>query len=133
MALKVQGVTTLLEIFDVPKAVAFSRDVLGFEVVGTSQPSDDFNWALLKLGDAELMLNTAYEDHEWPPATDPARIAAHADTKLFFGCPDVDAACTHFQAKGVNVGEPIIRDYGMKQLWLTDPDGFRLCFQWPAA
>lgn len=62
MGLEVRGVTTLLEVFDMPRSIAFYRDTLGFEVE-----------------------------------------------------------------------EPVVREYGMKQLWLTDPDGFRLCFQWPAA
>ena len=133
MTIDVRGVCPLLEVFDMPTSIKFYRDVLGFEVARTSQPGDHYGWALLKLKDAELMLNTAYEDHERPPAPDPARIAAHGDTALFFGCPNVDAAYMHLRAHGLSVEEPIIRDYGMKQLYLTDPDGFGLCFQWPAA
>ena len=39
------------------------NDVLGFEIVSTSPilGEDRFHWAWLRLGDAELMLNTAYE------------------------------------------------------------------------
>jgi hypothetical protein len=33
---------------------------------------------------------------------------------------------------GVDVKEPVIAPYGMKQLYLTDPDGYALCFQWKA-
>ena len=33
---------------------------------------------------------------------------------------------------GVNVKEPRVAPYGMKQLYVTDPDGYVLCFQWPA-
>jgi hypothetical protein len=29
------------------------------------------------------------------------------------------------------VKEPVIRDYGMKQLSVADPNGYNLCFQWP--
>ena len=28
------------------------------------------------------------------------------------------------------VKEPKVAPYGMKQLYLTDPDGYLLCFQW---
>ncbi len=133
MAIDIRGLAPLLEVFDMPTSIAFYRDVLGFEVVSTSEPGDRFDWALLELNGVELMLNTAYEDHERPPAPDPARIAAHADTGLFFGCPDVDAVYRHLRAQGVALEEPTIRHYGMKQLHVTDPDGFNLCFQWPAA
>jgi catechol 2,3-dioxygenase-like lactoylglutathione lyase family enzyme len=66
MALKIEGICPLLEVFDMPKAIAFYCNLLGFEVVATSRPGNDFDWALLRLDDAELMLNTAYEKHERP-------------------------------------------------------------------
>jgi hypothetical protein len=31
-----------------------------------------------------------------------------------------------------DVKEPKVAPYGMKQLHLTDPDGYLLCFQWRA-
>jgi glyoxylase I family protein len=30
------------------------------------------------------------------------------------------------------VNEPKVAPYGMKQLYVHDPDGFSLCFQWKA-
>jgi uncharacterized glyoxalase superfamily protein PhnB len=77
------------------------------------------------------MLNTAYDYGERPPAPDPRRIAAH-DTCLYIGCPDVDAAYQALLAKGVKLKPPHVAHYGMKQLYLTDPDGFGVCFQWQA-
>jgi glyoxylase I family protein len=88
-----------------------------------------FDWALLKLNGAQLMLNTAYKQDERPPAPDPARIAAHEDASLYFGCPHVDAAYAHLRARGVSVKEPKVAPNGMKQLYLCDPDGYILCFQ----
>ncbi len=132
MKLQVQGVTTLLEVFDMPTSVAFYRDALGFEVAATSHPGEDFTWALLRLDDAELMLNTAYDEGHRPAEPDPRRVAGHADTALFFGCGNLEAARARLERRGVVVQPPVTRDYGMRQLWLTDPDGFRLCFQAPA-
>ena len=34
--------------------------------------------------------------------------------------------------KGLDVNEPKVAHYGMKQLYLTDPDGYGVCFQWKA-
>jgi glyoxylase I family protein len=131
MPIDVQGMAPLLQVFDMSASIAFYRDVLGFQVVSTDRPGDRFDWALLRLGDAEVMLNTAYEDHARPPAPDPARIAAHADTCIYLGCPDVDAAYAHLRARGIDVKPPAVAPYGMKQLCLADPDGYGLCFQWP--
>lgn len=133
MALNVQGMAPLFQVFDMPASIAFYCDVLGFEIVSTSEPGPRFDWVLLRLNDVELMLNTAYEEDARPPAPDPVRIASHADTALYFGCPDVDAAYAYLQAHGVDVEKPVVQSYGMKQLYVTDPDGFILCFQWSAA
>jgi len=130
--IRIKGLGPLLQVFDLPTSLAFYCDVLGFEVVSSAGPPDDIGWVLLRLQGVELMLNTAYEKQDRPPAPDPVRIAAHDDTALYFGCPDVDAMYRHLRAKGINVKEPTVAPYGMKQLYVTDPDGFNLCFQWPA-
>lgn len=62
---------------------------------------------------------------------DPARVAAHDDTSLYFACPDVDAADEELRRKGAAVTSPKVMRYGMKQIDVRDPDGFLLCFQCP--
>jgi glyoxylase I family protein len=131
--MNIHGIAPLIQVFDMPTAIRFYRDVLGFKVAGSSEPGDNCNWVLLKLNGAELMLNTAYEADHRPAAADPTRVAAHDDTCLFFGCEDLDSAYRHLRANGVNAKEPRVAPYGMKQLWFTDPDGYGLCFQWPSA
>lgn len=134
MSIEVRGLCPLMEVFDMPTSVRFYRDVLGFEIVETSpREGDQFDWGWLRLNNADLMLNTAYEQDHRPAQPDPARIAAHADTCLYFGAPDVDAVYRDLQAKGLEVKEPKVAPYGMKQLYMRDPDGYGLCFQWPAA
>ena len=130
MSLELRGVCPLLQVFDMPTALHFYRDVLGFAVTASNVPGDNCDWAYLQLGEAELMLNTLYEADDRPPAPDAARATVHADTILFIGCPDVDAAFRHLRAKGLDVEEPKVAPYGMKQLNCFDPDGYALCFQW---
>jgi glyoxylase I family protein len=133
MAIEIRGMAPLLQVFDMPTSIAFYRDVLGFEVVTTSPPRrGHFDWALLRLRGVELMLNTAYEEDARPAAPDAERIAAHEDTCMYFGCQDVDAAYAYLRAHGVAAAEPKVAPYGMKQLYLRDPDGYNLCFQWAA-
>jgi len=136
MTIEVNGVAPLVQVFDMPRALHFYRDVLGFTVTGksraqTSNP-DDVNWAMLQLSNATVMLNTAYDPEDVPAAPDAARWSGHQDTCLYFGCQDVDAAYRHLKDQGVQLDPPKTAWYGMKQLYLTDPDGFGICFQWPA-
>jgi glyoxylase I family protein len=134
MGIEVRGVCALLQVFDMPASVRFYRDVLGFEIVDTSKrEGDQFDWGWLRLNDADVMLNTAYEQDDRPAAPDSARMAAHSDICLYFGCPDVDAAYRHLQACGVDVKEPKVAPYGWKQLYVSDPDAYLLCFQCPVA
>jgi uncharacterized glyoxalase superfamily protein PhnB len=139
MSIEIHGVCPYFEVYDMPNSVRFYRDQLGFEIVSTSPhregDKDRFHWCLLRLGNAEMMLNTAYEfDEERPPLQDHLREREHRDTCLYFGCADVDGTYAEPVAKGVAVDRPPkVAPYGMKQLYLHDPDGFGLCFQRKAA
>jgi len=132
MPVDMQGLCPLIQVFDMPTSVRFYRDILGFEVFSASPPRspDDSDWVWLKRNGAELMLNTRYEYDSRPSAPDPALVSAHDDTCLYIGCPDVDQAYRHLREKGLDVPEPKVAPYGMKQLYLKDPDGFGICFQW---
>lgn len=134
MAIEIRGLCPLIQVYDMNEAIAFYRDGLGFEIVSDSGLADTpegqfFHWCWLRLGGAHLMLNTAYDEGERPAARDPARQAAHEDIGLFFDCPDPDAAAAHLDAQGIAFDGPRVAPYGMKQLWVRDPDGYMLCFQ----
>lgn len=145
MVASLSGVCPLLQVFDMPAALAFYRDVLGLRVIGAAPPGADgdaFDWVWLEAPRAggvsaapptQLMLNTAYDpDAERPAAPEATRVAAHGDTVLFFGCPDVEGTYRHLRAHGVAVTTPERTGYGMVRFSCKDPDGFALCFQWPA-
>ena len=129
---EVSSLCPLIQVFDMPTSLRFYRDLLGFELVESSGPGDEFDWGWLRLGGAHLMLNTAYERDSRPAEPDPARIDGHGDTGLFFSCADLDGAYAELSAKGLKLKPPEVQGYGMKQLYVTDPDGYSLCFQAPA-
>jgi catechol 2,3-dioxygenase-like lactoylglutathione lyase family enzyme len=135
MALDFDGLCPLLQVFDMPTSVNFYRDVLGFELAGNSpivhSPQGDyFHWCMLRRGSNTLMLNTAYDEGERPPAPDAARFAAHSDTALYFGCSEVDATFNQLLPFGVNILEkPITTQYKMRRFTIADPDGYNLSFQ----
>jgi len=129
--LGIGGFATLIQVFDMPTSLAFYRDVLGFQVISDAPEDGRCDWVWLKSGESELMLNTAYEADDRPPAPDLARIAAHADVTLYFGCDNVESAHTELRARGIATREPFVTGYGMKQLYLKDPDGYEICLQEP--
>jgi hypothetical protein len=47
-------------------------------------------------------------------------------SKLAGACLLPDAVYTYLRAKGIDVKKPIDRDYGMKQWYLKDPEGYGL-------
>lgn len=130
------GVTALVSVFDMPQAIHFYCDVLGFDILSSSPEIDApegryFHWAWLRLGDADLMLNTAYDAGERPSVRDAARWQGHSDTCLYLGCSDVDQVYSELTQKGLTLKPPKNTNYGMRQLNLRDPDGYTLCFQHP--
>jgi glyoxylase I family protein len=139
MALEIEGVYPLLQVYDMPKAVRFYHDLLGFEVVQhspivTSPQGDYFHWAMLRQNGTTIMFNTCYDEGERPPQPESRRVAAHRDTSLYFGCPDVDAVHIHVAQRGAVVREkPANMRYGLRRLRIKDPDGFTLCFHGPLA
>lgn len=136
MPIAIHGLAPLVQVFDMPRSIRFYCDLLGFTITETSKPlsgnADNVGWAMLRLGGATIMLNTAYDPDDQPGQPDPERWSGHQDTCLYFACPDVDAVYLHLLGKGIALNPPKVAGYGMKQLYLTDPDGFGICFQWKA-
>jgi glyoxylase I family protein len=95
------------------------------------QQTDRDWWAMLRLGDATLMLNTAYEDDKRPTSADPKRVRGHHDVSLYFQFDDLDALHAHLRARGYEVKAPQKTSYGLRQLTVDDPDGYELCFTAP--
>jgi len=134
MPFEVRGLCPLLQVYDMPTSMRFYCEVLGFEIVQRSQPGEEhFDWVWLRWNDADLMLNTAYEQDSRPEQREPARVGSHGDTCLYFGCPDVDAAYAALKKKLPELKPPKVAWYGMKQMYLHDPDGYSICFQWSSS
>lgn len=133
MGIEVNGMTPLLQVFNMPAALHFYRDILGFEVVTDSGNGDDSSWVWLTLHGVDLMLNDQYEPDRVPPAPPAERTRWHGDTCLYFSCPDPDTAYKFLRSKGIDVSPPNNAPYGMRQLTLADPDNYNLCLQCPVA
>ena len=50
---------------------------------------------------------------------------------FFFICDDADAIHAELSGRGLHPAPPQVAFYGMKQVFLKDPDGHELCFESP--
>lgn len=132
MAIDFTHMCPLIQVFNMPRSLAFYRDILGFEVVSDSGGGDNASWIWLRRGDIDLMLNDQYEPGNVPDAPPVERGRWHGDTCLYFRCEDLDGAYDHLREKGIDLKPPKVAPYGMRQLYLSDPDNYGICFQWPA-
>ena len=133
MSVKLNGLTPLLQVYDMNESIAFYRDMLDFEIGAHSGEIEAaegryFHWAWLHHGEVGVMLNTAYDANERPPARDSAREAGHDDVCLYMGA-DPDAAFAELTARGLALKPPQTAPYGMRQLLFRDPDGYHICLQ----
>ncbi len=130
MHIKTTGMAPLIQVFDMKTSVAFYVGMLGFKLLQRSQESEThFDWCMLENDGSYLMLNTAYEQHERPPAPDAKRNQHHHDTGFYFKCTDVAAAYRMIKAAGGDVTSPQKIHYGANEIRVIDPDGYNVFFQ----
>lgn len=129
MNLKFQSLCPLLSVYDMDIALKFYCDILGFKIHLSAGPDHDIGWVWLKSDELDLMLNTQNEAHERPKFSDPLRHEIHGDTIIYIGSSDVDGLYEYLASKIEGLKRPSIAPYGMKQLYLLDPDGYTICFQ----
>lgn len=130
MPIDVRGLCPLISVFNMPRSLAFYRDVLGFSVVSDSGRGDHSSWVLIRLNNTDLMLNDQYEPGHEPDEPPADRQKWHHDTCLYFSA-DPDAVFEYLRSKGIDLKPPKNAPYAMRQLYLNDPDGYNICFQWP--
>jgi glyoxylase I family protein len=128
------GLTPLIQVFDMTKALAFYRDSLGFEVLSASPEVETSegrfsHWMWLRLGSADLMLNTQFDSDERPPKPFSTRNVAHADTAFYISCSDIDAAYACITRQGALIEPPRLASYGLRSFCVKDPDGYSVIFQ----
>ena len=117
----------LLYVQDVEQSRAFYCDGLGFALTERWDPDGVFSWCSLAMEGARIMLQRAEPD-------DVAALAkGHSDIALFFLCDNVDALYDRFRSRGIDVAPPEEAFYAMRQVFVKDPDGRRICFEHPTS
>ena len=81
-------------------------------------------WCRLERGGSSIMLQQA-EDEDGP-AEDRGR-----GISFYFVCDDADAMYADLLSRGLQLRPPSLAYYGMKQLFVPEPDGYSICFESP--
>jgi catechol 2,3-dioxygenase-like lactoylglutathione lyase family enzyme len=114
---EVLSARVLLAPSDLPAAIAWYTDVLGLRIYREYGAGGSVTGVVLFLGGGFLEL------------TGP-RAGGHAgpDTALWIQVADVDGEYARLDAAGVTVLEPPeTMPWGLRECWVADPDGTRLC------
>jgi lactoylglutathione lyase len=107
----------ILTTSDIDRALAFYRDLLGFEMTFRFPDSGDPAYVGLQLGASQLGIGAG-------PAT---RENAERPFALWVYCDDCDAAVEKLRAHGVPiVEEPQDQPWGERVAEVADPDGNRV-------
>ena len=114
----------LLAVKDIARSIEFYRDRLGFAVMGEAESDGKQFWCRLERGGSSIMLQQA--DEEDGPAEGRGR-----GITLYFICDDAEAAYAELSSRGLQLTPPSLAYYGMKQLFVPEPDGYSICFESP--
>jgi len=120
----VRQLVPLLFVQDIESSMGFYRDRLGFEVDGKWEPEGKLAWCRLQRDGSAVMLQQACDEDG--PAEGRGRGIC-----FFFICDDAGAIHTELSGRGVHLAPPQVAFYGMKQVFVKDPDGYELCFESP--
>ena len=112
----------LLLVQDIDRSLAFYRDQLGFELVDAAQAKGRIFWCRLQRGARALMLQQAAAE-DGPPE------GRGRGVGFYFVCADADAMYRELSACGLDPAAPTVAWYGMKQLFVPEPDGYSICFE----
>ncbi len=119
----IQSLNPLLFVQDINRSIAFYQDNLGFQLEGKPVESNGkIFFCGLKRERCALMLQQA-EDEDGPPEHRGRGVI------FYFTCDDADRMHEELTGRGLHLKAPTTAYYGMRQVELSDPDGYVLCFQ----
>src|ERR1051325_3887713 len=128
----ISGIAPFFIVNDVPAALAFYRDRLGFEVTFQGPEPDDIFFGIVRRGGAMIMFKAVGVDPVPNYTRDVQQGIARWDAYLHVADPDALAA--EFQSRNVEFSEPL-KDTcdGLRGFELKDADGYVLFFGRPRA
>jgi catechol 2,3-dioxygenase-like lactoylglutathione lyase family enzyme len=127
---EIAGISPFFIVRDVPAALAFYRDRLGFEITFQGPAPDDIFFGIVCRGGAQLLLKAVGVAPQPNYTRDIKRGIARWDA--FVVVPDPDALAEEFASRNVELSEPLKDTHdGLRGFELRDADGYVLFFGRP--
>jgi catechol 2,3-dioxygenase-like lactoylglutathione lyase family enzyme len=122
----ISAISPLFIVKNVPSALSFYRDKLGFEVT-FQEPADDPFFGIVCRGGAMIMLKSVGVDPLPNYKREPG-----ARWDAYLSVPDPDALAAEFASRGVAFSKPLKDTHdGLRGFEIKDSDGYVLFFGHP--
>ena len=126
MTTNLKKMTPNLMVEDVNNTIAFYKDILSFELLATVPETGQFNWAMLRRDNVEIMFQArASITEEFPVLKD--RVIGGSLT-FYIEVEDIQALYTRLQDHVTIVQEMHTTFYGTREFAILDCNGFVLSF-----
>ena len=124
------GIAPLFIVRNVPTALAFYRDRLGFEITFQGPEPDDVFFGIVERGGAMIMLKEVGVEPVPNYTRDIGKGIARWDAYLHV--PEPDALAAEYSSRNVEFSEPLKDTHdGLRGFELKDADGYVLFFGHP--
>ena len=122
----ISGIAPFFIVADVPAALSFYRDMLGFEVTFRGPTPEDEFFGIVRRDGAMIMFKALDEVEPLPNYNREPTFSWDA----CFDVPDPDALATEFASRGVVLAVPLTDrgDDGVRGFVIEDIDGYGLFF-----
>jgi catechol 2,3-dioxygenase-like lactoylglutathione lyase family enzyme len=127
---EIAGIAPFFIVRNVPAALSFYRDRLGFEITFQGPVPDDIFFGIVQRGAAMIMLKDVGVDPLPNYKRDIQKGWARWDAYLYV--PDPDSLAAEFSSRNVTLSRPLEDDDdGLRGFELQDADGYVLFFGRP--
>ena len=125
--MQIKRLTPMLNVSDIERSLKFYQKLVGFELVSPRRAVDQWRWAWIRSGTAELMLSESGGPATRADQMDPAQHDGWP--AIYYLYPD-NVADLHAAVKrqAFQVSDLRVTFYGMKEFEVRDPDGHILWF-----
>jgi len=127
---EISGISPFFIVSNVPSALAFYRDRLGFEITFEGPEPDDIFFGIVRRGGAQILMKAIGVAPVPNYTRDIKKGIARWDA--FVSVPDPDALATEFVSRNVEFFQPLRDTHdGLRGFEIKDADGYLLFFGRP--
>lgn len=118
--MKFQGVVPVLSCHHIQQTLEFYQQAFRYLILKKRENANRLEWVHLKSDNSYLMLQ-AHSGEKPEPVTKNDKIM------LYYYTDDIEDQYRFMKARGIDLDAMTTTEYGMKEYYLTDPEGNRIC------